>query len=273
MIMKRRYIVLVVAFFSIMISSCTQVMEVDLPDEEDRIVIEGLVTTQTKPFKVRVTKTVGLGNGADYPSINNALVIISDNAGNRDTLDLVSSGVYETSTAKTGVVGRTYHLTVKIDGTTYSAKDKIRDVPPIDSLYAFYLTAGSGFGITKDGYYVFYNSTDPPNQKNYYRYKVYRNGKPVLGANSIAVFDDRFLSPVIIGARLPGKYNSFDKAKVEMYSLSEEGYNFYVGLATQLQNDGGFFSTPPANAPTNLSNGALGFFQASDIEVDSLVMP
>jgi hypothetical protein len=270
--MKRKNNILI-GIFLLLLGACTEAIDVNLPAEEDRVVIEGLVTTQTKPFVVKLSKTIALGDSANYAYINNATVIISDNLGNKDTLALVTSGRYETTVPKTGVVGRTYYLTVKTGGVTYSAQDKLRSVAPIDSLYAIYLTAGSAFGVTKDGYYVFYNSSDPPNQKNYYRYKMFRNGKSVLNPSSIAVFDDRFLSPVIIGARLPGKYNSTDKAKVELYSLSESAYNFYVGLATQLQNDGGFFSTPPANAPTNLSNGALGFFQASDIEVDSLIVP
>ncbi len=271
--MKRSAKIFLGILFSVFVISCTQVMKVDLPVSNDKVVIEGYVTTQTKPFGVKVTKTVALGNTTGYPTINNALVIIADNVGNRDTLGLVTSGVYLTSSPKTGVVGRTYYLTVKIDGVTYSAQDQIHYLAPVDSFYAVYLTAGSGFGITKNGYYTFYNSTDPPNQKNYYMYKVYRNDISVLGPSAIGVFDDRFLSPVIIGARLPGKYSSGDRSKLELYSLSESGYNFYNGLATQLQNDGGFFSTPPANAPSNISNGAIGYFQASDVHVDSLLIP
>ncbi|HWZ23389.1 MAG TPA: DUF4249 family protein, partial [Cytophagaceae bacterium] len=126
--------------------------------------------------------------------------------------------------------------------------------------------------VTEDGYYLFFNSTDPPAEKNYYMEKIYRNGVSVLNSNQIAVFDDRFLSPVLIGVRLPGKYKIGDHVRFEWYSLSENGYIFYNGLSTQLQNDGGFFSTPPANAVSNLSNGALGFFQASDIQVDSIIV-
>ena len=37
-------------------------------------------------------------------------------------------------------------------------------------------------------------------------------------------------------------------------------------------NDGGLFSQPPSNSRTNLTNGALGFFQASAVEIEEIVI-
>jgi hypothetical protein len=271
--MKRKNSIWLCIFLSCFVMSCTKVLDVTVPTQEDKIVIEGLVTTQTQPFVVKVSKTIALGDTSSFPKVNNAIVVIADNTGNRDTLKLVTPGVYETASPRTGVVGRTYMITVTVAGITYSGQDRLYSVSPIDSLYAIYLTAGSGVGITDNGYYVFYNSTDPPGVKNYYLDKVFRNGLSVLNPSQIVVYNDQFLSPVLIGVRLPGKYNMGDHVVFELYSLSENAYTFYNGLNTQLQNDGGFFSTPPANAVSNLSNGALGFFQASDVSIDSLIVP
>ena len=63
-----------------------------------------------------------------------------------------------------------------------------------------------------------------------------------------------------------------DKATIEAYSLSRTGYVFYDDLQKLLNNDGGMFNQPPANSRTNLSNGALGFFQASAINSASIVV-
>jgi hypothetical protein len=270
--MKRYNILLYTILLSVIGTSCTQVLDVSVANEEDRVVIEGLVTTQTKPYQVKVTRTIPLGNGSVYPVVNNARVIIADNIGNRDTLILAAPGIYRTIGPRTGVIGRTYYLSVEVGGITYYGQDKLPACTPIDSLYSQYKTAGSGIGITDDAFYLFFDGTDPANEKNYYRYIVYKNNDPVLSPSEIAVYDDRFLAPVIKGARLDGKYATGDKAKVELYSLSEAGYIFYNGLATQLQNDGGFFSTPPANAISNISGGALGFFQTSDFHADSIIV-
>ncbi|HWZ22750.1 MAG TPA: DUF4249 family protein, partial [Cytophagaceae bacterium] len=78
-------------------------IDVTVPKEDDKIVIEGLVTTQTKPFRVKVSKTISLGDSSAFPAVNNAIIVIADNIGNRDTLVSVSAGVYETAAPRTGV--------------------------------------------------------------------------------------------------------------------------------------------------------------------------
>lgn len=82
--MKRKNNILIGIILSIISISCTETLVVDLPAEDDRVVIEGLVTTQTKPFVVKLSKTVELG-GSSYPSIDNATVVIADNVGNSDS--------------------------------------------------------------------------------------------------------------------------------------------------------------------------------------------
>jgi len=272
--MKKNIVLMFFTIISLGIYSCTQVLDVSVPNEDDRLVVEGLVTTQLIPYQVKLSKTVALGKGSAYPLVNDAEVIISDNVGNRDTLKLVAPGVYKTKVPKAAVVGRTYFLTIKQGGLTYYGQDKLLQVCPIDSFYVEYKKAGSGIGIKKDGYYLFFNFTDPYAEKNYYQDKVFKNGEAVLGQSELDVYDDLFLlHPQVKGSRLPGRYATGDKVKLEFYSLSQEAYTFYGGLINQLQNDGGFFSTPPANAASNMSNGALGFFQVSDLKVDSLVVP
>ncbi len=255
------------------LTSCTEVLKVDLDDEQERLVIEGLVTNEATPFHVKLTKTLALDDHSNFPAVNNAFVTIADNLGNLDTLHLTTDGVYKTNTAIQGVPGRTYFLTVVVDGKTYVAQDLLTSVSPIDSLYVIYHQKGDGLGIPDDGYYPYFNSSDPPNEKNYYLQEVTKDGAPVLKSNQISVNDDRFLAPVVIGIRIPGRYISGEKIVFRLSSLSEAGYNYLNGIALQMQNDGGFFSTPPANAPTNLSEGALGFFRASSVSSDSLIVP
>lgn len=119
---------------------------------------------------------------------------------------------------------------------------------------------------------MFYDSRDPPNEKNYYRYVVKQNCCDI-DIKEAGVFDDRYLLPVILGAKLPGVFASGDYAQLSLYALTKSGYNYYYGLSVQLSNDGGFFSTPPANPSTNITGGALGFFLVSSIAKDSLIVP
>jgi hypothetical protein len=61
-----------------------------------------------------------------------------------------------------------------------------------------------------------------------------------------------------------------DRARCEIYSISRNAFVFYSDLQNLLNSDGGLFSQPPSNSRTNLTNGALGFFQASALHVSEI---
>ena len=52
---------------------------------------------------------------------------------------------------------------------------------------------------------------------------------------------------------------------IEMHSITKEAYDYYKALIQQFKTDGGGYSPSPASPPTNLDNGALGFFRASAV--------
>ena len=150
----------------IILSSCTEIIKVDIPSEDNRIVIEGRVTNEVDYFCVKIHKTLPIDLVNKYlvfPIVKDAFVTISDNAGNIDTLTYLD-GAYYTDTIKIAVVGRTYFLKVVANGITYTAQDKLLPAPVIDSLYTRYMEKGSFFNIIENGYYLFYNSYDPPDE-------------------------------------------------------------------------------------------------------------
>ncbi len=271
--MKNIFIISVAILTSLLFASCTEVLDVDLDTENDRLVVDGLVTNQLKPFQVKLSRTLALDDSTAFPAVNNAFVTIGDNQGNLDTLYLETNGVYKTNGPRQGVVGRTYLLTISVDGKSYVGQDILTSVAPIDTIFTLYREKGEEAGIQEAGYYIYFAFMDPA-EKNYYMEEITKDLAPVLKSNQLAVYNDQFIKPnVVFLTRAPGRFVSGEKAVLTLSSLSEAGYNYMNGVALQLQNDGGFFSTPPANAPTNLSAGALGFFKASSVAVDSLIVP
>jgi hypothetical protein len=267
--MKKYFLLAMIALTSGM-SSCTEVLDVELDPEDGKVVVEGLVTDQLRPFRVKLSRTISFSQEGLPPAIDNATVSIADDQGNTFPLFLESNGVYKTAGAEQGIVGRNYTLTVTVDGSTYTATDKLLAVPPIDTIYSIYRTIDAT--RFEEGYYAYASSTDPANEENYYLYKFYRNNTPVGEPSDVYINDDRFLSSNIAAVELPGTYVVGDLVKMEIYSLTRKSYLFYFGLASLLNNDGGFFSTPPANAPGNIEGGALGLFQASGLTSDSVLV-
>jgi hypothetical protein len=172
----------------------------------------------------------------------------------------------------TGVIGKTYSLHVDVDGEMFEAQDKLNPVTIMDSLkYRINADEKRDPKIEKRFYELLMYTTEPPESEDFYLFRFYRNDTLNLYFPSDIYFsDDKTLAEKINGIPSPVYFQLGDSARVEMYSLSRTGFVFYNDLFNLINNDGGMFSPPPANSRTNLSNGALGFFQVSAVDVVGL---
>ncbi|MDR1090490.1 MAG: DUF4249 domain-containing protein [Prevotella sp.] len=85
--MKMRLIITGAAIFFLL--GCVENMDINVPEKDlGRIVIEGEITDDEPPYFFRVSKTVRL-NGNYNPGVSDALVILEDNEGVKDTLQHV----------------------------------------------------------------------------------------------------------------------------------------------------------------------------------------
>jgi hypothetical protein len=267
--MKKIILLFTFLFSVLFLSSCEKVLDVDLNEADPKVVIEGLITDKPGPYLVKVSMSADYYNNQPPPAVTNAVVVISDNTGIIDTLTQVSPGVYRTN-ATTGVKLRTYTLSVNINGTIYTAVSTLPDLYPVDSLAYVYYAQKDIFH--KQAYYPIAFSKEPQNESNYYMWKFFRNDTLLNEPRDIWVADDKAVQGNVQGLEFPYAYQKFDTAAVKVFSITEEAFNFYIGLQAQIQNDGGFFSSPPANAQGNFSNGALGLFQTSTVDSVGIVI-
>ena len=252
------------------LTSCVETIEPDLKSFDEKIVIEALVTNTVAPHYVKVTKAVPFYSNQGSLPIDDAIVVISDDAGNLDTLSHMSDGRYETSKVS-GTPGIRYHLLVIAEGKDYEATSIMPRLNTIDSAYATYYEKGD-FLHEENSYYVSFVAKEPQDTKDFYLWKFYKNGELLNQKNDIMIASDELVQEDINGMEAPFPYQLGDTAKVEMYSLTEEAYKFYSGLNSNLNNEGGFFSSPPANPSSNITNGALGLFQTSAVETIEYVI-
>ncbi len=272
--------ILFVFLISIVFFSCEKTVLLDLNQNVPRIIIEGQVTNHPGYQYVRVTRSLGFYQTGEPPAAENASVIVTDNAGNefefihnpRNYAD--SNGYYLPVQPFIGEVGKVYKLTVAVDGEVYEAEDNL---PPVTAIDSVTYTRNTDEEEDPKDFGKFYElllyAKEPQNSKDYYLFKFYRNDSlKVYDDTDIYYADDELLGENIDGLSSPIFYAPEDVARIEMYSLTRNGYVFYNDLQLLLNNDGGMFSQPPANSRTNLSNGALGFFQTSAVEMRELVI-
>lgn len=268
----RRYIN--ISLVAIALISCEETTELDLRQTPSKIVIEALVTNRPGYQSVKITRSTDFYGTGQTPPVLNATVKVSDdtglefnfihNPGNRPD----SAGIYLPEGAFVAETGKTYTLQVYVEGETYEATDELLSVIPIDSLQ-FRINENEEEDPKEAGkiYELLLYAREPQDEKNYYFFKYYRNDSLIFYSPSDVYFsDDQLLGEKIDGVPSPVYYAANDKARVEVYSLTRSGYIFYSDLFTVLNNDGGgMFGPIPSSPRTNISNGALGFFQVSAV--------
>jgi hypothetical protein len=183
-----------------------------------------------------------------------------------------------------GIPGRTYSLKVLSDGKEYQANAFMPSVPDIDSVGFVKKDPEPGKApiITPLLYF-----SEPQGIKNYYLIQL--NDEISIRSYSAAllwqfsILSDEFLQPYVNGLNISQgetprsiEYPIFwegDSFYIALSSLTQNAYEYYKILLQQFKNDGGAYQPSPGSPPTNMSNGALGYFRASAISEKRLKIP
>jgi len=254
--------------------SCEEVIQLDLSATPEKIVIEGLVTDRAGDQYVRITKTRDFYSENPIERVSNAEVTVTSSDGTVYEYEEVRFGYYVPVTNYTGKVGNFYRLRVQVDDLVYESEDQLLRVAPIDSL-DYSLTLNPSDEQIKKGklYDLLLYFKEPKDTEDYYFFKFFRNDTLTYSnPNDIYIVNDIVLSESIKGFPSPVYYAEQDTAFMEMYSLSREGYKYYSDLSNLQFNDGGLFGPVPANPRSNISNGALGFFQVSAVTSKEIIL-
>jgi hypothetical protein len=244
------------------LSGCTKVIDVDLDDAEPNYVIEGEVNGGETIHTISISKTVDFTADNNFPAVSNALVTLQDNMGNIEILTEAEPGKYKTSNLE-GVEGRTYTLTVSVDGKQFSSTSTMPSQVFIDTV----VFIEGFFGPTKGKLPVPLRQ-DPAGIKNYYRFLQYKNGEK---DKAIIIQDDEFSDGIVSEQPLFGQLESFqaeDTCKITLFCIDKYVHKYFFSLS---QNSGG--SASPANPISNISGGCLGYFTAQTKQTVEIIVP
>ncbi|GAA0894482.1 hypothetical protein GCM10009122_41630 [Fulvivirga kasyanovii] len=278
--MNKNILYLLVLLAVAVLAGCEETVKLESEQVEPKVVIEGLVTNENIQHYVKVSRSAEFYSSGDFTGVTDAVITVEDDQGNvynyvhNPSSAENGEGYYLSEDAFAGQIGSTYTLTVTLGSEVYTATDIIKPVTAIDSLEVS-LNEEEFDDPEDEGYFyeILFYAKEPQDTEDYYLFKFYRNDSLFLDTETdIYYANDDLLGESIDGIPTAGFYKLGDKARVEMYSISRQGYIYYNDLYTLLNSDGGMFSPPPANPRSNLSNNALGYFQASAVVSDSIVV-
>ncbi|MFM2386389.1 MAG: hypothetical protein RL660_1146 [Bacteroidota bacterium] len=266
--MKKINFIAVILLF--MLAACEKEVDLDLDNKSGQLVIEGNISNMAEPHTVRITRSVSFTQTNQYPPVTDAVVVITDNINLHDTLTYITDGYYITNGFAAGASGRNYTLTVLTDGKTYTAQSQMPEMVPLNGLKVVTMT---NLGVTS--YDVLPEYTDPPTLGNFYGFAVTASsqGGVTFESESDNIGNG---SPNQRGLEIPSREDSpikpGDTITVEMRSIAPEIYNYFTALE-QIAGNGVLGGTTPANPPSNITGGALGYFSAHTKQVRSVIVP
>lgn len=270
-------------FGVLLFSSCQENIDFDLNTEQSRLVVDGGITDEKKRHMIKLTKTVSFYESEAAQGVTNANVTISDGS---STFQLVheTDGEYYTVDSIQGIPGNTYTLRVSYDGNNYEASEFMHPVIAIDTVQAL---KEDGFDFEEnvpiDVINIYLFATESEGLGDYYLWK-YQVKKPDTAWKDMTprYRDWTYASDEFVDGRSPTSgwliFAFIDESEIppnsivrlEMGSISKEYYDYLDALGQQVFR-GGLFDGPPANVPTNVSNGAMGYFSASSVTYSETV--
>lgn len=259
-------IALILTFF---ITSCEEVVTVDLDTQAPKLVIEAALKwqkgTDGKTQTIKLSTTTSFFS-TEIPTVSGAQIIVRNST--NTPFIFTESGTPGDYVCNNfiPVLNETYTLSVTLNGAVYNATETLKSVAPIETV-----TQINDGGITKNEIQLKTFFTDPAAETNYYLFQY--TYKDDLYQNLAASDDAFFQGNRFFSLSQKEKLKVGDQVTVTHYGVSKTYYNYLAILITIAGgSSGGPFQSPPATVRGNIVNTTdkdnypLGFFSASEID-------
>jgi hypothetical protein len=248
----------------LILSSCKEKIDVQVQDRDPILVVEAEVTTELDSSYVKLSLSTNYFVAGNPPKVTNAVVNVN---GVPFTYN-PSQDLYRPSIGYVGKTDSVYSLSVNYDNKIYTASTKIERMFRVDS---FFQTWKEAEGFLPAGYAVSYSAFDdrPLTKYTYYVNGYFDtivqrdsfDGNKILFDNSITPINAQFNFEIPFA-----RFNSGDEYIAIFRSIDKKMNAFITAFNNQSPGIPGPFQVPPANLPTNIVGGAVGYFAGYDVQ-------
>jgi len=246
---------------SALLFGCTEQVDVPLTDSAEKIVVEAYVCTEVDSSFVRISKTIPYFSKEKPPVVSNAVVEVFD--GSQTLLfNYVGDGVYKPIAGYKADTSKQYNLKITHEGKSYESNAYL--YPMFDVETELDLEFKKAEFFLEEGFAVTYWSIDRRPGDIYTVFTTWENDtaqdfRIIFGSEELVKYERRPFELPFYRAQ-PG-----DTLSLIFKSIGKVQADYIIALDQLTGGAGGPFQTPPANPPTNINGGALGYFKACDV--------
>lgn len=259
--------------------ACEDVIELDLPATDPRLVVEGWLTNEPVEQEVRLSLSAPYFENAELPAVSGARVVLFDGQNPVDTFAEKSDSPGFYSSDFNLQAGGLYSVYIwSPDGKEYQSVPQILEpVPAIDSIYAVFKEESP---FDDEGYYVTINTREPAGIGDHYRWRQYINGEFQNGPFDLNYASDEFAdgNPILDFEVATQPAQVGDTVRIDQMTISREAFEYLQQVQQQTAFVGSLFDTPPAPIPGNIRNlndpedQPLGFLGISGLTFAEIVI-
>lgn len=284
----------------LLFTSCEKEVKFNLQNEGNKVVVEGAIETGLPPV-VRLSHSIGFFSKVDLQTladayVHNADISVSDGQQAVQLKEYTFSDngfttcFYSIDTANPqaltflGIPGKTYELSIKYEGKTYTSSTSIPFPKPLDSLWYEIPAPEDMPEDYPDSRVLYAQYTDPDTPGNRVRYFVKRNSEAFLPP-FYSTENDELVNGNTVRLSLNSGFNKMDSIDRETFGYFYKGdtvvikwcaidkavYDFWHTLEFSYGASGNPFASP-VEIMTNIKGGALGVWAGYGSTFDTLVI-
>jgi hypothetical protein len=266
---------LVAVIIFIILTSCEEVIDVDLNSANPAFVVEAIIYKDSVSL-VRLTQTTSYFSLEEPGLIENASILISDGTSSEE-LNYTGNGYYAGNTI-IGTEERIYEIEILHDGVIYEG---ISFMPlKTDIISISFNKSEEQSPLNPYGETVFTikcEFRDDPDIDNYYMIRFITTDGALIeryylltenssNSGSINNVDN---NTIIFSESI---FYDGGEVEVQLFSIDESVYNFFMQLTDVLFWKRRVISPTPYNPESNINNDALGYFAAWSYDSEAIIL-
>ena len=277
-------------------SRCVSEFVPEINEENELLVVEGLITNQPEPYTIKVSRSLPVGTKTEARPVSECVVTVTDNMDVRIRFAETEPGTYVSPEGFIGSVGKSYKVNIiapsakgsrnyesfwslmlpvaEIENLYYEkikVRDEDKDIFDVEACQVYLDTYGNGTESKNLRWeyfetWVLRHPFSVPNQKCW----------EFDRSKNIVIRKTSSLSSLVL-KRMPVLYisESTDRLRtrysilVNQYSMNDEEYDFWEALKKLTEQSGGLYDIIPSSIPSNIvclddrNETVLGYFSVS----------
>jgi hypothetical protein len=269
MIIMRKYCLFAIPLL-INLTSCEEVIHVDLNNANPEFVVEATIFKDSVSL-VHLTRTTSYFSNEEPDLIEDAIIMISEGT-SLERLNYMGNGYYIGKNI-IGIEDKVYKIEITHDGITYEGSSYMPIKPNILSVSFSKNNSQSIFNPNGETILTINcEFIDEPGKDNYYMIRYFLDGK-VLKDSYYLVTEYNAINGTLENSNSnhadsdtlrfsESMFYEGIEAEVQIFSIDETVYNYFVQLNDVLYWKRRFMPPTPYNPVSNINNGVLGYFAA-----------